>query len=441
MVDFQPRTDLSIQLYPHLSTLSRAYLDIIDAWGWTAFAVIIQESDSVVHFKDFFPYAAAKGWEIRLFQLQPDRPYRDVLWQVKRLKMRNILLDVRTDHLLEVLRQAQQVGIMTERHHYLITSLDLHTLPLENYRHSQTNITSLRIVREEHPVLQSLLADWPAYAARFMPRSQGLLPPPEHLSSKSAMIFDGVQILALGLAELDQFTTPPTEALSCEDTNARPWQYGASVLNYVRQVRHEGLTGYVAFDETSGFRSKLSFELISTMDTDFEVIATWTDLGGGAEEEGNGGQNKNGLVMGSPKERAGLPKPDYWMRNQGGGGGGGGGGGSKKASEIQNENDYVKKPKERLSKTANWNRHSPKDANLTVLRVSTKLIDPYLYEANATMELRGNARFDGYIVDLLDEVAAMLNIRYELLLVKDNVNGAPNEETGKWTGRLLPVHP
>lgn len=364
MVDFEPRTDLSVQMYPHQATFSRVYLDIIDAWGWTSFAVIFQESDSIVHFKDFFPQASKAGWDIRLFQLQPDRPYREVLWQVKRLKLKNILLDVRTDHLLEVLRQAQQVGIMTERHNYLITSLDVHTLPLENYRHSQTNITSLRIVREQHPVLQSLLADWPAYVARFMPRAHSL-PVPAHLTSQSAMIFDGVQILALGLAEFDQFST---REISCGDgEDSAPWQFGASLLNYVRQVHHEGLTGYVAFEDGTGFRSKLSFEVISTMATNFEVIATWTDG--------------------------------------------------------------------KLFKSTAWERHSPKDEVLPLYRLSAKLTEPYLMNAKAYKELRGNDQYEGYVVDMMNEVASMLNFRYEIHLVKDRQSGSPDPETGKWNGR------
>ena len=203
-----------------MSILSKVYLDLIDAWQWNSdasdatgntgraatvsgFAVLYEESEYIVHFRDFFIRAHQieqmnkqkrmnhlgrnypnyknypKNWDMKLFQLQPDRPYRDILWQLKATKITHILVDVQTDHLLELLRQAQQVGLLTEHYSYLVTSLDLHTLELSNFRHSKANITSLRIVKEDHPLLQSLISDWQAYVARYMPRQH--VPVPKHL--------------------------------------------------------------------------------------------------------------------------------------------------------------------------------------------------------------------------------------------------------------------
>src|SRR5699024_8512013 len=77
--DFAHRTDLSINLYPYLSILSKVHMDLIDEWGWTKFAIVYEESESIIHFADFFARAAEKNYDFKLFQLQPDRPYRDVL--------------------------------------------------------------------------------------------------------------------------------------------------------------------------------------------------------------------------------------------------------------------------------------------------------------------------------------------------------------------------
>ena len=87
----------------------------------------------------------------------------------------------------------------------------------------------MRIVKESHPELASLFNDWATYGARFMPRKN--VPRPQHLRSDSAMIYDGVMILASALNDLDQFQV---HEINCDDP--RPWQYGASLINYVRQV-------------------------------------------------------------------------------------------------------------------------------------------------------------------------------------------------------------
>jgi len=53
---------------------------------------------------------------------------------------------------------------------------DLHTLDLEDYRHSLTNLTSLRIVDESSPDLTSLIQEWHIHASRLA-RRNSLTPP------------------------------------------------------------------------------------------------------------------------------------------------------------------------------------------------------------------------------------------------------------------------
>lgn len=48
--------------------------------------------------------------------------------------------------------------------------------------------------------------------------------------------------------------------------------------------------------------------------------------------------------------------------------------------------------------------------------------------------LCGNDRFEGYCVDLLRELAAILGFRYEIHLVEDGKYGAVEESTGQWNG-------
>lgn len=160
-VDFRSRTDLSINLYPHQSIISNVFRDIIIAMEWSQFVIIYEDSSNIIKLSDYLTDAQERSWEVRIFQLQPDQPYREILWQVKLTEIFNILLDLPTEHITEVLKQAQQVGILSEQHKYLITSFDLHTLELDDYLHSRTNITSLKIVQDQH----QNVADWHLYSS------------------------------------------------------------------------------------------------------------------------------------------------------------------------------------------------------------------------------------------------------------------------------------
>ena len=61
--------------------------------------------------------------------------------------------------------------------------------------------------------------------------------------------------------------------------------------------------------------------------------------------------------------------------------------------------------------------------------------DPYMMEVGDS-SLRGNDRFEGYCVDLLREIAKILNFTYEIHLVADGQYGSPQGESDEWTGMV-----
>ncbi|KAA0198608.1 hypothetical protein HAZT_HAZT011052, partial [Hyalella azteca] len=74
----------------------------------------------------------------------------------------HILLEVHRSKIHSLLKQAQQIGLMTAYHHYFITSLDLHTVDLEDFKYSGTNTTALRLINLSDGTLQQILRDWSA---------------------------------------------------------------------------------------------------------------------------------------------------------------------------------------------------------------------------------------------------------------------------------------
>lgn len=56
--------------------------------------------------------------------------------------------------------QAQQVGLITEAHSYLITQLDLHTIDLEDFKFGKTKITAFSLVDNTTAEHQLLMQDW-----------------------------------------------------------------------------------------------------------------------------------------------------------------------------------------------------------------------------------------------------------------------------------------
>lgn len=69
-----------------------------------------------------------------------------------------------------------------------------------------------------------------------------------------------------------------------------------------------------------------------------------------------------------------------------------------------------------------------------VFSVVSKIGMPYLELVENGTNLHGNDRYEGFVKDLMDEIARLKNFTYKLYLVHGNHNGAHDHVTGKWNG-------
>jgi ionotropic kainate glutamate receptor 2 len=69
--------------------------------------------------------------------------------------------------------------------------------------------------------------------------------------------------------------------------------------------------------------------------------------------------------------------------------------------------------------------------------VTTALNDPFTIITKYTKELKGNDRYEGYVIDLCKELAKELNVRIEINLVKDGAWGKKTDnKTNLWNGMV-----
>lgn len=146
-----------INLYPHPNTLTKMYVDVVLAWGWTSFTILYETASWLPRMTDVLKMYDPKLYTITVRRIDlnlAQNNYRPVLRRVKLSDDIHIVVDCSVERLPEVLKQAQQVGLMTDYHQFIIANLDAHTIDLEPFRYSGTNITMVRIVDTEGPVMQ-----------------------------------------------------------------------------------------------------------------------------------------------------------------------------------------------------------------------------------------------------------------------------------------------
>ncbi|XP_073703977.1 glutamate receptor ionotropic, kainate 2 [Garra rufa] len=146
----------------------------------------------------------------------------------------------------------------------------------------------------------------------------------------------------------------------------------SGLLDGFMTAHWDGLTGRINFNRTNGLRTDFDLDVISLKEEGLEKIGTWDPV--------------SGLNM---------------TENQKG-----------KAANVTDS----------LSNRS--------------LVVSTILEEPYVMFKKSDKPLYGNDRFEGYCIDLLRELAAILGFTYEVRLVEDGKYGAQEESTGQWNGMV-----
>lgn len=124
------------------------------------------------------------------------------------------------------------MGLMTDSHQIIIINTDMHTIDLEPFQYSGTNITGIRMVDPENPhVVQVTNFIAESLTANNEDVPEGLQA--NKMRSQTALIYDAVFLLSEAVRQLDVEQLKPRK-LNCN--NMESWDHGNSITNFMRNV-------------------------------------------------------------------------------------------------------------------------------------------------------------------------------------------------------------
>lgn len=151
----------TINLHPSPAATAQLLVDLVAALEWTSFTILFESGEWLPQMSELLKiYDSSYTITARRIDLGLDPPnFRSVLRKVKLSPETRIIVECSTEKLDEVLKQMQQVGLMTDQRHFIITNYDTHTIDMEPYQYSGTRITTLRVVDLANPILEDM-AKW-----------------------------------------------------------------------------------------------------------------------------------------------------------------------------------------------------------------------------------------------------------------------------------------
>lgn len=325
---------------------------------------------------------------IRQLDVTTNENYRPQLWQVKQSQVTNIVLCSTIEALPEILKQAQQVGLMTDRHQFIITSLDMHTIDLEPFQYSGTNITGFRIVSPDDALVKQVTASikdqyikknpWedpedrdPFLEGNNFQNSKefpsGLTA--EKLQLGTALIYDAMTLIAHGMAHHRGIRS---ESVNCNDPEST-FVNGISIFNTMKTIPpFKGLSGEIQFDQL-GNRENFQVEVQELTSEGLKTIGSWNSSKGIQTLKG------------------------------------------KSYDASSTDSDSLK--------------------NKTLV-VVTVINPPYGILKDTVVPLKGNDQYEGFGIELIEKLAARLGFNYTFVIREDKAYGSRNKDTGEWDGMI-----
>ncbi|XP_063984926.1 glutamate receptor ionotropic, kainate 2-like isoform X2 [Diachasmimorpha longicaudata] len=261
----------SINLHPAQTLLNSAYQDVMFFLNWTRVAVIYEDDYGLLKLRNLVKTPKSPDLEVHLRQTDPDS-YGRVLSDIKSKEIRNFIVDTKPEHMQHFLRMIIQMQMNDYKYHYLFTTFDIETFDLEDFKYNFVNITAFRLVDADDIGVRGILRDM----ERFQPAGNTVLNKSRVIQAEPALIYDSVQVFAVGLRTLEQSHTLRPVNLSCEAEH--PWDGGLSLINYINSVEMKGLSGPIEFKD--GRRIQFKLDLLKLKQHSLVKVGEWRpDLG------------------------------------------------------------------------------------------------------------------------------------------------------------------
>lgn len=401
--DMEESAQFAVQMQP---LYHQAIVDLILYYDWKSVIYIYQSSEGLYRLQKIYENIPRDGRGVPSFYVQTARKITEAadaiefitqLEMVDRESVNHIVLDCPDFMAKEIMvKHVQSVMLGRRNYHYLMAGLVLdEQWDSQVAEYGAINMTGLRIVQYNSQLARDV---FPRFA-QFNHAEQGqvkqsrtakaALQEKISISAGGALAFDTVNLLINTFSSLvrkesrlfkERKGKGGREPVRCGDLSEvdKPttWELGPRILQEIKDISFDGLTGRISFDE-QGRRRNFTLDVLEmTVGSEPVPVGRWSDL--------------VGLQMGAhPVLR--LKKPSL--------------------TRISSQQFLM----------------------------TTILEEPYmmLRKAKPCELLRGNDRYEGYCKDLADLITSLTGIRFKIKPVNDSKYGSPDKSmVGGWNGMV-----
>ncbi|KAM4675288.1 glutamate receptor 1 isoform 1-T1 [Discoglossus pictus] len=263
-----------LQLRPELQD---ALISVIEYYKWKKFVYIYDADRGLSVLQKVLDTAAEKNWQVTAVNIltTTEEGYRLLFQDLDKSKDRQVVIDCESERLNAILTQ---VIIKLEKniigYHYILANLGFRDIELQKFKEAGANVTGFQLVNYSDPMVAEIMNKWRNYDGREQQPLTWKTP-----KYTSALTYDGVRVMAEAFQNLRRQRIDISRrgnAGDCLANPAVPWGQGIDIQRALQQVRIEGLSGNVQFNE-KGRRTNYTLHVLELKHDGIHTIAHWNE--------------------------------------------------------------------------------------------------------------------------------------------------------------------
>ncbi|XP_048345839.1 glutamate receptor 1 isoform X4 [Sphaerodactylus townsendi] len=247
-----------LQLRPELQD---ALISVIEYHKCQKFMYIYDADRGLSVLQKVLDTAAEKNWQVTAVNVMTttEEDYKSLFQNLEKKKERVVVVDCEADRLNAILSKVTKLGKNGIGYHYILATMGFMDIDLSKFKESGANVTGFQLVNYTDTIPARIMQQWKNNDAREQPRVDWKRP-----KYTSALTYDGVRVMAEAFQSLRKQRIDISRrgnAGDCLANPAVPWGQGIDIQRALQQVRFEGLTGNVQFNE-KGHRTNYTLHVI-----------------------------------------------------------------------------------------------------------------------------------------------------------------------------------
>ncbi|XP_029307668.1 glutamate receptor ionotropic, kainate 5 isoform X2 [Cottoperca gobio] len=256
----------SVTLYPSNEDLSLAIGAILRSFSFPSASLVCAKAECLLRLEELVRRFLISRDTLSIRMLDDNLDPTPLLKEIRDDKVATIIIDANASVSYLILKKASELGMTSAFYKYILTTMDFPLLRLDDIVDDQSNIVGFSMFNTTHPFylefIRSLNLSWR--------EGCDLTYPGPALSS--ALMFDAVHVVVGAVRELNRSQEIGVKPLSC--SSPQIWQHGTSLMNYLRMVEYDGLTGRVEFN-SKGQRTNYTLRILEKHRGGHKEIGVW----------------------------------------------------------------------------------------------------------------------------------------------------------------------